>query len=91
MQGFEKGTKEGRMRTLYFGKHIKPGGKNFYTTVQIDDRDEAVRYLKQYNERGGGLVGCRKRTLDETSYRELIFDINSGVDTLRRKYFEKII
>ena len=79
------------MRTLYFGKHINPGGKNFYTTVEMDDRAKAVKYLKQYNERGDGLVGCRKRTLDDEKYRELIFDINHGADTLRKKYFDKII
>ena len=76
------------MRTLYFGKHIKPDGTFHYTTVRLEGRSTALKHLRQYNNHGWELIGCRKRILTPEAWMELIENINDGDDTLRCKYFE---
>ena len=86
------------LRWVWFGKHrYAESGDLFYSAFESmpgTTRNEAMKYLRQYNDKGSRLVGCRKRLISNTHFQSLCQNINGrgAIPELdmKRHYFENV-
>jgi len=86
------------LRWVWFGKHrYVESGDLFYSafeSIPETPRNEAMKYLRQYNDKGSRLIGCRKRLISNTHFQSLCQNINGrgAIPELdmKRHYFENV-